>query len=221
MFIVLFNAFTNAKSTILSFTHRIMKQQQTKITKLHTKKSLSYYMESIKYSIYIRENSIEYNQPTLQPARAETPISNCLCCGHSPTILTVRDQISTIYFDDVLMDSVRNDTRSCNPLHTFCCGGRGEEVRLESRFCWDGCYRGRSLGTENCGLLNSCCCCVPCVPVGCPECLCPCAARVSTYEKEWFDLFLFVLRFPSYTLSLLFVHVKQSFVPLYLHTPGA
>lgn len=158
-------------------------------------------MESIKYSIYIRENSIEYNQPTLQPARAETPISNCLCCGHSPTILTVRDQISTIYFDDVLMDSVRNDTRSCNPLHTFCCGGRGEEVRLESRFCWDGCYRGRSLGTENCGLLNSCCCCVPCIPVGCPECLCPCAARVSTYEKEWFDLFVCVEGF-ILTLSL-------------------
>lgn len=77
------------------------------------------------------------------------------------------------------MDSVRNDTRPFNPLHTFCCGGRGEEVRLESRFCWDLCYRGRSIGTEQCGLLDSCCCCVPCIPVGCPECLCPCAARVS------------------------------------------
>ena len=132
-----------------------------------------------KISIYIRENSIEYNQPTLQPAKAETRLTTCLCCGHSPTTLIVRDQISTIYFDDILMDSVRNDTRKFNTLHTFCCGGRGEEVRLESRFCWDACYRGRSLGSENCGLLNSCCCCIPCVPVGCPDCLCPCAARVS------------------------------------------
>ena len=131
------------------------------------------------HSIYIRENSIEYNQPTLQPAKAETRLATCLCCGHSPTTLIVRDQISTIYFDDILMDSVRNDTRKFNTLHTFCCGGRGEEVRLESRFCWDAFYRGRSLGSENCGLLNSCCCCIPCVPVGCPDCLCPCAARVS------------------------------------------
>lgn len=130
-------------------------------------------------SIYIRENSVECNQPTLQPARSETPLTTALCCGHSPTVLIVRDQITTIYFDDILMDSVRNDTRPFNPLHTFCCGGRGEEVRLESRFCWDLCYRGRSIGTEQCGLLDSCCCCVPCIPVGCPECLCPCAARVS------------------------------------------
>ena len=130
-------------------------------------------------SIYIRENSIEYNQPTLQPAKAESHLSTFFCCGHSPTTLIVRDQISTVYYDDILMDSIRNDTRPCNPLHTFCCGGRGEEVRLESRFCWDACYRGRSVGGEHCGLLNSCCCCIPCVPVGCPDCLCPCAARVS------------------------------------------
>jgi len=133
-------------------------------------------------SIYIRENSIEYNQPTLQPAKAESHLSTFFCCGHSPTTLIVRDQISTVYYDDILMDSIRNDTRPCNPLHTFCCGGRGEEVRLESRFCWDACYRGRSVGGEHCGLLNSCCCCIPCVPVGCPDCLCPCAARVSLYK---------------------------------------
>jgi hypothetical protein len=93
----------------------------------------------------------------------------------------VRDHISTIYFDDILFDDVRNDTRSCNHLHTFCCGGRGEEVRLESRFCWDSCYRGRSIGTEQSGSLNCIFhCCVPCVPVVCPGCLCPCAATVSS-----------------------------------------
>ena len=134
---------------------------------------------SVFLSIYIRENSIEYNQPTLQPAQSNTVLTTCLCCGHSPTALTVRDHITTIHFDDMILDGIRNDTRPCNPLQTFCCGGRGEEVRLESRFCGEMCYRGRSVGAENCGLLNSCCCCVPCVPVGCPECLCPCAARVS------------------------------------------
>ena len=83
------------------------------------------------------------------------------------------------------MDSVRNDTRSCNPLHTFCCGGRGEEVRLESRFCWDSCYRVRGIGTEQCSLLNCISdCFVPCVPVVCPDCLCPCAARVSACLPE-------------------------------------
>ena len=115
----------------------------------------------------------------MQPAQANTVSATCLCCGHSPTALTVRDHVTTIHFDDMIMDGIRNDTRPCNPLQTFCCGGRGEEVRLESRFCGDMCYRGRSIGAENCGLLNSCCCCVPCVPVGCPVCLCPCAARVS------------------------------------------
>ena len=129
---------------------------------------------STSYSIYIRENSIEYNQPTLQPSKATTPLTTIFCCGHSPSSLSVRDSITTIYFDDVLMDSVRNDTRMFHPLHTFCCGGRGEEVRLESRFCGDVCYRGRSLDGFGSG-----CCCLVCVPVGCPECLCPCAARVS------------------------------------------
>eukprot|EP01082_Thalassiosira_pseudonana_P003365 g2399.t1.1.5e174189 g2399 g2399.t1 contig12:17167-18054(-) len=135
-----------------------------------------YIVNEIKASqyIYIRENSIEYNQPTLQPSKATTPLTTIFCCGHSPSSLSVRDSITTIYFDDVLMDSVRNDTRMFHPLHTFCCGGRGEEVRLESRFCGDVCYRGRSLDGFGSG-----CCCLVCVPVGCPECLCPCAARVS------------------------------------------
>jgi len=135
-------------------------------------------------SIYIRENSIEYNQPTLQHARSNTPLQTALCCGHSPAVLTVRDRVSVVYFDDVLADAVRNDTRPCNPLTTFCCGGRGEEVRLESRYCFDMCYRGRSIGAEHCGLLNLFCCCVPCVPVGCPECLCPCAARKTIYVED-------------------------------------
>lgn len=127
-------------------------------------------MSSSKY-IYIRENSIEYNSPTLQPAKATTHISTVLCCGNSPTELVVRDRITVLYFDDMIFDSVRNDTRPFNPLITFCCGGHGEAVQLESRYCWDMCYRSRG-----CGI-----CCIPCIPVICPDCVCPCAARVSVF----------------------------------------
>jgi hypothetical protein len=122
--------------------------------------------------IYIRENSIEYNSPSIQPARSNNFTQDILCCGNSSTDLVVLDHISVIYYDDILMDEVRNDTRICNPMQTFCCGGYGEEVRLESTFCGGLCYRVRGGGSVGC--------CRPCcVPVGCPDCLCPCAARVS------------------------------------------
>lgn len=129
-------------------------------------------MSSSRY-IYIRENSIEYNSPSLQPAKSTTHISTVLCCGNSPTELVVRDRITVLYFDDIIFDSVRNDTRPFNPLITFCCGGHGEAVQLESRYCWDMCYRSRG-----CGI-----CCIPCIPVICPDCVCPCAARVSVFVR--------------------------------------
>ncbi|KAK1732559.1 hypothetical protein QTG54_016771 [Skeletonema marinoi] len=130
--------------------------------------------------IYIRENSIEVNQPTIQPARSESVLGNVLCCGHSSTDLIVLDQVTVIYYDDLIMDEIRNDTRVCNPLQTFCCGGKGEEVRLESTFCGGLCYRGRR-GTRGC---FGCCCMPLCIPVGCPECLCPCAARKTLFVEN-------------------------------------
>jgi hypothetical protein len=129
-----------------------------------------------KKSIYIRENSIEYNQPTIQPAKSTTILSTILCCGHSPTDLSVRDSISTVYYDDMLFDNVKNDTRKCHAMHTFCCGGRGEAVRLESTFCGEACYRAR-------GMAGGGCCCLCCVPVCCPGCCCPCAVTVSLTEN--------------------------------------
>jgi len=98
--------------------------------------------------------------------------------------MIVRDQISVVYFDDILFDQIRNETRYCNTHQTFCFGGQGEEVRLESRFCGDCCYRGRTVGSEQCGLVGRCCCCTPCVPVVCPGCLCPCAARKTMYVED-------------------------------------
>ena len=132
-------------------------------------------MQSTISSIYIRENSIEYNTPTIAPAKSTHPLTTLFCCGHSPTDLTVRDSISVIYYDDLAMDTVRNDTKKCHDCYTFCCGGRGEVVRLESRFCWDLCYRGR----------GGCCC----VPVGCPECICPWGVRVSVFFSATLYMF--------------------------------
>eukprot|EP00804_Cyclotella_cryptica_P023215 CCRYP_000392-RB/>CCRYP_000392-RB protein AED:0.12 eAED:0.12 QI:208/1/1/1/0.75/0.6/5/501/229 len=127
--------------------------------------------------IYIRENSVEYNQPTLQPSKSTTTLTTILCCGHSPTDLAVRDSVSVIYYDDMLMDNIRNDTRTCHALHTFCCGGKGEAVRLESTFCGDACYRGRGVGDGGC-------CCFCCVPVCCPEWICPCGVRKTIYVED-------------------------------------
>ena len=65
--------------------------------------------------VYVRENSIEYNQPTLQPAPADRSslFEECLCCGRSRNVVMVRDRVSVVYFDDELYDDVRNDTRCC------------------------------------------------------------------------------------------------------------
>ncbi|KAL3787622.1 hypothetical protein ACHAWO_000742 [Cyclotella atomus] len=118
--------------------------------------------------IYIRENSLEYNQPIITPSKSTNTLTTLFCCGHSPSDLTVRDSISVIYYDDILFDTVRNDTPKCHECSTFCCGGKGEVVRLESTYCGDLCYRGR-------GGCSTCCL----VPVCCPECICPCGVRVS------------------------------------------
>jgi hypothetical protein len=121
-------------------------------------------------SIYIRENSLEYNQPIITPSKSTNTLTTLFCCGHSPSDLTVRDSISVIYYDDILFDTVRNDTPKCHECSTFCCGGKGEVVRLESTYCGDLCYRGR-------GGCSTCCL----VPVCCPECICPCGVRVSFF----------------------------------------
>lgn len=125
-------------------------------------------------SIYIRENSLEYNQPTITYSKSTNLLSTLICCGNSMTDLTVRDSISVIYYDDIVMDTVRNDTRKCHECYTFCCGGRGEAVRLESTFCGNLCYRGRGGGV----------CCFCCVPVCFPEWVCPCGTRVSVFCME-------------------------------------
>lgn len=136
-------------------------------------------MKASRY-IYVRENGVEWNNPTMQPAKGPW-------CGRSLTDLRVRDDVRVMYFDDVRFDSVRNDTRVCNPFLTFCCGGNGEDIRLESKFCWNACYRthGGCLGDGGCGSGSGCCVCVPCcVPACCPKSVCPCAAKEYLYVED-------------------------------------
>ena len=52
---------------------------------------------------------------------------------------------------------------------TVCCGGRGEEVQIESTFCCGVCKRGRV------GLT--------CIPSCCPEVCCPCIVKVSSASQ--------------------------------------
>jgi len=70
---------------------------------------------------------------------------------------------------------VRNSTRSCNNCKTFWCGGRGEQVLIDSRFCFGMCKRGRGPMT--------------CVPGSCPEFCCPCLVEVSVcgYRQYWLN----------------------------------
>jgi len=113
--------------------------------------------------IYVRENGIEWNSPSMQPAKGT-------CCGQSCTELAVMDNITVLYFDDINFDDVRNDTRCCNTCMTFCCGGRGEQVQIESTFCFSCCIRGRDNRT--------------CIPVCCPDLCCPCIVKSELWVED-------------------------------------
>ena len=119
-------------------------------------------MSSSRY-IYVRENSLEWNNPSMQPARGR-------CCGRTCCRLSVVDDVTVLYFDDMNFDGVRNGTRRCNDCLTFCCGGGGEQVRMESDFCFGGCVRGRGN--------------VICVPVCCPEPCCPCLVKNELWVED-------------------------------------
>jgi len=78
--------------------------------------------------------------------------------------------VAVLYFDDVYFDNVRDDTRRCNNCKTFCCGGRGEQVQIESTFCCGLCLRGRTPMT--------------CIPSCCPEACCPCIAKSELWVED-------------------------------------
>jgi len=53
-------------------------------------------MNSSRY-IYLRENSLEFNNPTMQAAKGK-------CCGAALCELAVWDNVTVLYFDDQHFD---------------------------------------------------------------------------------------------------------------------
>mmetsp|Transcript_30897 Transcript_30897/g.35512 ORF Transcript_30897/g.35512 Transcript_30897/m.35512 type:complete len:219 (-) Transcript_30897:129-785(-) len=113
--------------------------------------------------IYVRENSLEWNNPQMQSAKGN-------CCGMACCELVVMDDITVLYFDDMYFDDVSNSTRRCNDCKTFFCGGRGEQVIIDSRFCFGMCKRGRKPFF--------------CVPSCFPDVCCPCFVKSELWVED-------------------------------------
>lgn len=111
--------------------------------------------EASKY-IYLRENSLEWNEP-------EIVMKTGSCLGVDPCLYIIKDQVYVVYFDDVMFDSITDQTRFCNECRTCFCGGRGERIRIDSTCCFGLCLR------------SSFPC--PCIPTFCPTALFPCSWR--------------------------------------------
>lgn len=110
--------------------------------------------------IYIRENSLEWNNPRMQSAKGS-------CCGRSCCKYVIMDDITVLYYDDMHFDNIKDNTRRCNDCKTFCCGGRGEQVLIDSRFCFGMCKRGKGN--------------MFCIPSCCPDLCCPCLVKVRGF----------------------------------------
>ena len=120
--------------------------------------------EASKY-IYIRENSIEWNNPAVT-------FTSGSCCGIDPCLFDVNDRINVIYFDDPMLQRLANTTRTCNECRTCLCGGRGERIQISASCCCGLAYRA------------TCPCPCMCVPICCPTALFPCAMRHEIYLED-------------------------------------
>lgn len=82
----------------------------------------------------------------------------------------VQDNVTVLYFDDVMFESITDQTRACNECRTCLFGGRGERVRVDSPVCCSCCQR----ASFPC----------PCVPTCCPKSLFPCLLRHEIYMED-------------------------------------
>lgn len=113
--------------------------------------------------IYIRENSIEWNDPGLV-------LKSGTCCGIDPCMYDVQDNVTILYFDDIMFESITDQTRTCNECRTCLLGGRGERVRVDSPACCGCCQR----ASFPC----------PCAPSCCPKNAFPCLLRHEIYMED-------------------------------------
>jgi hypothetical protein len=113
--------------------------------------------------IYIRENSIEWNEPSIimQPG---------VCCGVDPCLYNIQDRVSVVYYDDLVFERITDQTRFCNECRTCCFGGKGERIRMDAPTCFGCCQRG----------VFPCIC----IPFCCPKSCCPCILRYEIYVDD-------------------------------------
>lgn len=111
--------------------------------------------EASKY-VFIRENSIEYNDPVVAFKFSHT---NCCCCV-DPCEYVVDDNITVIYFDDPIFERMTNQSELCHSCSVVCFGGKGERIKFENTCCFDMCV----IGLPPC----------PIIPRCCPRICCPC-----------------------------------------------
>lgn len=118
--------------------------------------------------ILIRENSIEWNEPSCVPASG-------MCCGISLCWYDITDNVKILYYDDARLKNGRISTpgapKCCNDARIFCCGGRGELVRIDSPLCYKSYLEGMCVrGSMPCPF-------IPCCLAG----ICPCANHYNIY----------------------------------------
>jgi len=75
-----------------------------------------------------------------------------------------------LYFDDPIFNRITDQTRLCNECRTYCCGGRGERVQIDSPCCFNLCHRSRPP--------------CPVVPVCCPKLLVPCMLKYEIFLED-------------------------------------
>ena len=113
--------------------------------------------------VYIRENSIEWNEPSLI-------LKQGTCFGVDPCAYDIQDNVTVLYFDDVMFESITDQTRTCNECLTCLFGGRGERIRMDSPACCGCCQRAS----------------FPCLcaPTCCPSSIFPCLLRHEIYVED-------------------------------------
>jgi hypothetical protein len=117
--------------------------------------------QSSKY-VFIRENSIEWNEPEIVMRQGN-------CCI-DPCVYEIHDKINVLYFDDPIFNRITDQTRVCNECRTYLCGGRGERIQIDSVCCFNLCHRSA----------------LPCpfVPICCPVTLFPCMLKYEVYVDD-------------------------------------
>lgn len=96
---------------------------------------------------------------------------------------------------------VTDVTRPCNESKMFCCGGKGEKVQIDSRFC--------------CGLLKRAPCAYVCIPSCFSEECCPCLVasvrKLFSYSccRNSSDWCILLYALTLYDCSSFYSHCKQ------------